>query len=350
MSWLDLTLPGKSHTLKAWDLSTKMSEIDEANKSLTRYNDELERKTSDLMQANKDLFESNHELAQLNKRLAETNKEFASTNRRFARLNIELAEVNKELEKAYVTIDKQNKTHTEFLNVAAHELRTPIMPILGTAELLKTEIEADASGDNNNNNADLEWKKHQVEVIIRNAERLETLANSILDVTRIEGQLLVLNYVKFDLIELISDIIKEYNRNQITKTNKILLEFRGHDSDIIVKADKDKIAQVMSNLLNNAFKFTMKKQTEKANIWVNCQRRDNDMAVVSVEDDGVGIDSDIMPRLFTKFTTSKSSLGGTGLGLFISKSIVEAHGGRIWAENRAYGNGAAFYFTIPLEI
>jgi signal transduction histidine kinase len=348
MDWFDLTLPDKSHTLKGWDLFTKTSEIDEANKTLARYNEELERKTSDLIQANKDLFDSNHELAQLNKRLAESNKKFASTNKRFAQLNIELAAVNKELEKAYITIDNQNKTHTEFINVAAHELRTPIMPILGTAELLKTEIEEDASGDNNN--ADLEWKKHQVEVIIRNAERLETLANSILDVTRIEGQLLVLNYEKFDLIELISDIIKEYNRNQMTKTNKILLEFGGHDSDIIIKADKDKIAQVMSNLLNNAFKFTMKKQTEKANIWVNCQRQDNDMAVVSVKDNGIGIDSDIMPRLFTKFATSMSSLGGTGLGLFISKSIIEAHGGRIWAENRADGNGAAIYFTMPLEI
>jgi signal transduction histidine kinase len=343
-----LTLPDKSHTSKGWELFTKTAEINEANKTLTRYNEELERKTSDLIQANKDLFNSNHELAQLNKHLAETNKKFASTNKRFAQLNIELAAVNKELEKAYVTIDNQSKTHTEFLNVAAHELRTPIMPILGTAELLKTELEEDADRDNNNGN--LEWKKHQLEVIIRNAERLETLANSILDVTRIEGQLLVLNYEKFDLIELISNIIKEYNRNQITKTNKILLEFGGHDSDIVIKADKDKIAQVMSNLLNNAFKFTMKKQTEKANICVSCQRQDNDMAVVSVEDNGPGIDSDIMPRLFTKFATSKSSLGGTGLGLFISKSIIEAHGGRIWAENRADGNGAAFYFAIPLVI
>jgi signal transduction histidine kinase len=343
-----LTLPGKSHTLKGWDLFTKTSEIDEANKTLTRYNEELERETSDLIQANKELFDSNHELAELNKRLAETNKKLASTNKRFAELNIELVEVIKELEKAYGTIDNQNKTHTEFLNVAAHELRTPIMPILGTAELLKTEIEEDAARDNNN--AGLEWKKHQLEVIIRNAERLETLANSILDVTRIEGQLFILNYEQFDLIELISNIIKEYNRNQITKTNKILLEFGGHDSDIIIKADKDKIAQVMSNLLNNAFKFTVKKQTEQANIWVSCQRQDNDMAVVSVKDNGIGIDSDIMPRLFTKFATSKSSLGGTGLGLFISKSIIEAHGGRIWAENGSDGNGATFYFTIPLVI
>jgi signal transduction histidine kinase len=343
-----LTVPDKSHTSKGWEIFTKTSEINEANKTLTRYNEELERKTSDLIQANKDLFNSNHELAQLNKQLAETNKKFASTNKRFAQLNIEIAAVNKELEKAYVTIDNQSKTHTEFLNVAAHELRTPIMPILGTAELLKTELEEDADRDNNNGN--LEWKKHQLEVIIRNAERLETLANSILDVTRIEGQLLVLNYEKFDLIELISNIIKEYNRNQITKTNKILLEFGGYDSDIVIKADKDKIAQVMSNLLNNAFKFTMKRQTEKANICVSCQRQDNDMAVVSVEDNGPGIDSDIMPRLFTKFATSKSSLGGTGLGLFISKSIIEAHGGRIWAENRADGNGAAFYFAIPLVI
>ena len=347
MGWLDLTLPGKSHTLKGSDLFTKTSEIDEANKTLARYNEELERKTLDLMQANKDLFHSNHELAVLNKQLAETNGKFARTNRRFAELNMQLAAMNIELEEAYITIDNQNKTHTEFLNVAAHELRTPIMPILGTAELLKTEIEEDASGDNK---ADLEWKKYQVEVIIRNAQRLETLANSILDVTRIEGQLLVLNYEKFDLIELISSIIKEYKRNQMTNTNKIVPEFGIHDSDIIIKADKDKIAQVMFNLLNNAFKFTMKKQTEKANIWISCQRQDNNMAVVSVKDNGMGLDSDIMPRLFTKFATSSSSLGGTGLGLFISKSIIEAHGGRMWAENRAEGNGAAFYFTIPLAI
>jgi signal transduction histidine kinase len=340
-----LTFPSNSHTLKGWDLFTKTSEIDEANKTLASYNEELERKTLDLMQANKDLFHSNHELAVLNKELAETNKRFASTNKRFAQLNIELAAMNRELEKAYITIDSQSKIHTEFLNIAAHELRTPIMPILGTAELLKTEMEEDASGDNN---SDLEWKKHQLEVIIRNAQRLETLANSILDVTKIEGQLLVLNYEKFDLIELISSTIKEYNTNQMTRTNKIVLEFEGHDSDIIIKADKDKIAQVISNLLNNAFKFTMKKQTEKANIWISCQRQDNNMAVVSVKDNGMGLDSDIMPRLFVKFATSNSSLGGTGLGLFISKGIIEAHGGRIWAENRAEGNGAAFYFTIPL--
>ena len=219
------------------------------------------------------------------------------------------------------------------------------MPILGTAELLKTEIEEDVCCDNS---SDLERIKHQIEVIVRNAQRLETLANSILDVTKIESQLLVLNYEKFDLIELISNIIKEYNENQMT--NKIVVEFGGHDSDIIVKADKDKIAQVMSNLLNNALKFTTKKQTENRNIWVSCQRKDNDLAVVSVKDNGIGIDSEVFPRLFSKFATSNPSLGGIGLGLFISKSIVEAHDGRIWAEHRADENGAAFYFTIPLAI
>jgi signal transduction histidine kinase len=124
--------------------------------------------------------------------------------------------------------------------------------------------------------------------------------------------------------------------------------------------DKVRISQVISNLLRNAIKFsqvnkdgtifvTLEKRRKKGNGDIADAEKQEE-AIVTIKDIGSGIDSDIMPRLFTKFATSSSSLGGTGLGLFISKSIIEAHGGRMWAENRAEGNGAAFYFTIPLAI
>jgi signal transduction histidine kinase len=160
--------------------------------ALARANQQLELKTSEQNASNKALFESNRELAQVNKEIAETNKRFALTNKQFAltnkqfvELNKELTAVNKELALAYQTIEKQNKIHIEFINIAAHELRTPIQPILGTAELLKSEIEEDTyydRQDSNNNGIQVEQIKSRLEVIIRNAKRLKELASNILDV------------------------------------------------------------------------------------------------------------------------------------------------------------------------
>ncbi len=262
--------------------------------------------------------------------------------------------VNKELALAYQTIEKQNKIHIEFINIAAHELRTPIQPILGTAELLKSEIEEATyydRQDSNNNGIQVKQIKNRLEVIIRNAKRLKELANNILDVSRIESQLLVLNKEEFDLEELISSIISEYNGSQ--KGKKQLVQFKG-DINIIIKADKDRIAQVISNLLNNAIKFT--KDEPEGTISISCQRKNDDndnnnYVLVNVKDTGKGIDHEIFPKLFSKFitTTSKSSNDGIGLGLFVSKAIVEAHGGKIWAENNSDGKGATFAFSLPIN-
>jgi signal transduction histidine kinase len=163
--------------------------------ALARANQQLELKTSEQNASNKALFESNRELAQVNKEIAETNKRFALTNKQFAltnkkfvELSKELAAVNKELALAYQTIEKQNKIHIEFINIAAHELRTPIQPILGTAELLNSEIEEDTYYDrkDSKNGIQVEQIKSRLEVIIRNAKRLNELASNILDVSRIE--------------------------------------------------------------------------------------------------------------------------------------------------------------------
>jgi signal transduction histidine kinase len=349
--------------LKAEDLASKTEELNELNMALARANQQLELKTSEQNASNKALFESNRELAQVNKEIAETNKRFALTNKQFAltnkqfvELSKELTAVNKELALAYQTIEQQNKIHIEFINIAAHELRTPIQPILGTAELLKSEIEEATyydRQDSDTNGIQVEQIKNRLEVIIRNAKRLKELANNILDVSRIESQLLVLNKEHFNLEELISNIISEYNGGQ--KGKKRLVEFKG-DRNIIVKADKDRIAQVISNLLNNAIKFT--KEEPEGTISISCQRKNDDKddnnnnyVLVNVKDTGKGIDHEIYPRLFSKFitTTSKSSNDGIGLGLFVSKAIVEAHGGKIWAENNSDGKGATFAFILPIN-
>ena len=330
--------------------------------ALARANQRLELKTSEQNASNKALFESNRELAQVNKEIAETNKRFALTNKQFVELNKELTAVNKELALAYQTIEQQNKIHIEFINIAAHELRTPIQPILGTAQLLKSEIEEDAYYDrqdsDNNNGIQVERIKSRLEVIIRNAKRLKELASNILDVSRIESQLLLLNKEEFDLEELISSIISEYNESQ--KGKKQLVEFKG-ERNIIVKADKDRIARVISNLLNNAVKFT--KDEPEGTIFISCQRKDDDKddnnnnnyVLANVKDTGKGIDHEIFPRLFSKFvtsttnTSSKSSTDGIGIGLFVSKAIVEAHDGKIWAENNSDGKGATFTFSLPID-
>ena len=360
-----LKLKSEELTSKIEDITSKTEELNELNMALARANEQLELKTSEQNASNKALFESNRELAQVNKEIAETNKRFALTNKQFAltnkqfiELSKELTAVNKELALAYQTIEKQNKIHIEFINIAAHELRTPIQPILGTAELLKNEIEEATYNDrqdrNNNNGIQVEQIKSRIEVIIRNAKRLKELASNILDVSRIESQLLALNKEQFNLEEVISSIISVYNESS-QKEKKLLVELEG-DRNIIVKADKDKIAQVISNLLNNAVKFT--KDEPEGTISISSQRKDdddddnnNDYVLVSVKDTGKGIDNKIFPRLFSKFitTTSKSSTDGIGIGLFVSKAIVEAHGGKIWAENNSDGKGAAFAFSLPID-
>jgi signal transduction histidine kinase len=201
----------------------------------------------------------------------------------------------------------------------------------------------------------------KLEVIIRNAIRLQRLTEDILDVTKIESQALKLRLEKANLKDLISDIIGDYTRsNEIGKLkSNVKIRFNPHDKDnsIFVNVDSGRIAQVISNLISNALKFT-----EEGSITLAIDKKiskdnNNNQVIVSVKDTGAGIDPEILPRLFTKFAT-KSDVG-TGLGLYISKSIIESHGGKIWAENNKNNDnnnnldeqtrrGSTFYFTLPL--
>lgn len=215
----------------------------------------------------------------------------------------------------------------DFINIAAHELRTPIQPILGLSEVVSQKVHGEERG--------------YMDVIIRNAKRLHRLTEDILDVTKIESQSLRFKNERLNLTEVIMNVLSEYE-SQVKKTQNVTITSTAKE-DFIVEGDKGRLAQVLSNLLNNAIKFT-----QEGTIVILAKIINNDNAtIVSVKDTGIGISTEIFPRLFEKFVTSKS-FEGTGLGLYISKRIIEAHGGSIWAENNSDGKGATFSFTLPI--
>jgi len=264
-----------------------------------------------------------------NNKIKITAEELKRTNESLAESNNLLVEKNKQLE----IHDKMQK---EFINVAAHELRTPTQAIIGFSELLEL---------------DPENGKSFADPILRNAKRLNRLTNDVLDVTKIESNMLNLRMQQFNLKDLIITIINDLQQQirMDIKNKKIEIVYDNTigNSDIMVNADKARITQVISNLIDNAIKFT-----ENGTIYINIDKKkmgdnNSDKVIVSIKDTGSGIHADIYPRLFLKFASK--SYQGTGLGLFISKSIIEAHGGAIWAENNANGRGAKFTFSLPIK-
>ncbi|MDQ4073497.1 MAG: HAMP domain-containing histidine kinase, partial [Thermoproteota archaeon] len=221
------------------------------------------------------------------------------------------------------------------------ELRTPIQPILGGAELIKTKA-------TNNEQVMIS------DTIVRNARRLRKLADDILDVSKIESNTLKLNSQVFDLNELILDVVKEFSNINTNQKKKIWFETGGLNAPYNVVGDRNRIGQVLTNLIENSIKFASGEEEEDCVIYIGVKETSFDrqvdgdtggnFVVVSIKDNGKGIDADMMPRLFTKFTSK--SYQGTGLGLYISKSIIEAHGGKMWARNNDDGKGATFSFTL----
>lgn len=248
-------------------------------------------------------------------------------------------ELYQQVKQANERLKLHDKMQQEFINVAAHELRTPIQPILSTVGLLSSTNQAMVTRKELNDS---------ISMIARNATRLKQLSEDILDVTKIESQTLELKKELYDLNGIIRSSIEEYKRNPTIKYNtKIQLEYLPLHSKLYVEVDKARIVQVIFNLLANAFKFT-----KEGNIVISIQRNQTSSseALISVKDSGQGINQEVFPRLFEKFASK--SFQGTGLGLFISRSIVEAHGGRIWALNNNKlvegKRGATFFFTLPI--
>ena len=242
------------------------------------------------------------------------------------------AELYKRINFYYEQLKIHNKMQEEFINIAAHELRTPIQPILSLSELLLSK------------KGNIEQYEELLESINRNGKRLQRLAENILDVTKIESQSLQLKKEKFILNDLILSIFANY-KSHMKEISNVKLAMAQKEDIVLVEGDKERLTQVFDNILGNAIKFT-----KEGTITVSIQRmkeNDKEFAVVSAKDTGSGIDSEILPRLFTKFATKSDT--GTGLGLYISKRIIETHGGKIWAENNLQETGATFSFSLALD-
>lgn len=233
-----------------------------------------------------------------------------------------------ELKKLNIKLEIQDSMQKEFINVAAHELRTPIQPIIGLAESLR-----DKKGD-------ISSQTNLIDMIIKSGKRLQRVSENILDVTRIESNTLKINKEGLNIKDLIYDLFQDFNYHLHSnyKEKDVELKFEAKE-DIFVTADRSRLAQVIMNLFHNAIKFT-----DKGIIAVSVEMVDGNV-LVKVKDTGTGISNIVSSQLFTKFTIKSET--GTGLGLFISKNIVEAHGGNMWAENNMGEKGATFAFTIP---
>jgi two-component system, OmpR family, sensor histidine kinase VicK len=269
-------------------------------------------------------------------------------------------------------LKEQQTDQREFISIAAHELRAPIQPILGLAEVLKSRQEVQ-----------MEKQRELLSVIIRNAKRLKELTENILDITRIENKSLELHKEPVDIDEIVIGVLNDaLDESEFSKKIRLVyirsetrifdsaLNLSHSDSSIAfgserkgssltISADRFRLNQVMTNLVGNAIKFSGNGDTITVSVSTDNQIDDverinsrgegggNKTLVVRVKDTGRGIDPEIMPTLFKKFVSKSEK--GIGLGLFISKNIVEAHGGEIWAETPSKEKGAVFSFTVPMD-
>ena len=269
----------------------------------------------------------NDEIAELSSHFNIMKQYIVSTNKHLNRL---VKERTRELEIANEQLKMQDKMQKEFINIASHEMKTPVQAILTYSQLLQKYPEK---------------QKEFALAINRNSIRLQRLSNDILDVAKIESGGLILNKEVFDINKVVSDIIDDYKTIIVNNSYDVKLNFKPFQGTLLIEANKERISGVISNLLSNAIKFT-----KKGEIFVSVDKKEDDnydnYALVTVRDTGEGIDSEILPNIFSKFITK--SFEGIGLGLYISKYIVEAHGGKILAENNIDGKGATFSFSLPL--
>jgi signal transduction histidine kinase len=242
-------------------------------------------------------------------------------------------------------ITTSDKVKEDFVNICAHELRSPIQPILGLSILVKNKI-TDAN------------QREILDVIIRNAKRLKRLADDLLEVTKIESDLIKLDKEKFNLNDFLNETLfdyatkasKEEHGDNDNNTHLNIVKSIPDDIVFSVDADKDRLIQVIHNILNNAVRArsdgTYNNDVDNEAIYFSLHKSKENEVQISIKDRGTGIDDEILSNLFTKFITKSGK--GIGLGLFIAKNIIEAHDGKIWATNNNDGKGATFCFTLPI--
>jgi signal transduction histidine kinase len=368
-------------SVKTGELLAKTDELREANESLHAANKEIRKRTEELKNAKNDLTEIERELLAANDKVMETNHMFALTNKELAKVSKDLVAVQEEIKQMVI---KQK----EFVDIAAHELRTPIQALSGNFELIETEIPSLLQNSVKGMEATLKEFENLVKDKPRleqftnrlisshkNTQRLEKLVNDILVTSRIENNKLQLHKESFNLNEKIQSVIKDVltkisiaslHANSPTPIDIVIEPL---EDPLMVFADKLRIYEVLSNLMDNAIKFSNGKSItisikrfqnnkDKANhVHLsgetenvesgNRKKKNKEFVLVSIKDNGKGIDEEILPLLFNKFVTKSHQ--GTGLGLYIAKSIIEAHGGNIVAQNNKNEKGATFSFSLPIE-
>jgi signal transduction histidine kinase len=264
----------------------------------------------------------------------------------------EIKKSNENLKMANEKLKVKDKVLNEFIHIASHELRNPIQPILSLSQIVKSIFEQKSESE-----IDKDKIFNILDIIIRNAKKLHRISNDVLDAAKIETNSFVLTKEKFNLIEWLKSLIDDFKSQQQNDICDIKMDFniekkqqqQQNENYFIIEADKARISQVISNLLLNALKFTNKDCLIQVIVEKKELDRRKKEIIVSIKDTGTGIDHDIFPKLFTKFATKSSQ--GTGLGLYICKNIVEAHGGKIWAKNNNEdGKGAIFSFSLPFSI
>ncbi|MGA9170406.1 MAG: HAMP domain-containing sensor histidine kinase, partial [Nitrososphaeraceae archaeon] len=312
----------------------------------------LTHATSEVKKGNLDVlvqYKGNDELSLLGESFNSMVQSIKNYTKKQNQFTSELKELNEQLK-------YKDQLKDQFINIAAHELRTPIQPILGLTEVIRSR---NAASDTHKQDEEF------LEIIIRNAKRLRGLSEKILDISKIENRVLRLDKERFNINEKLRDIINDIK----SKENEVEIIFAEPNVDpVIVDADRIRIDEVISNLLTNAVEstknsirgnsaydqgrnaitvFTAMKSNQEYNNKDNISSKKEGEFVINIRDRGTGIDPEIQEKLFTIFVTKSET--GSGLGLFISKGIVEAHGGKIWAENNADGKGATFSFSLPIS-
>lgn len=235
-----------------------------------------------------------------------------------------------ELRRAHEKLKSVDRLKTEFMNMAAHELKTPLVPMVGYLQLI----------DKHKLNRE---DRENLEIAIRNTKRLQQLVQDILDIAKLESRVMKFNWEDVDLTRVVKDCVSSIS--PLTQQKKLYLNMVMPKQLPPVRGDFMRLSQVLTNLLNNAVKFT-----DKGGITVRA-RKSGDQVVVEVIDTGIGISKSDQRKLFRKFfqtQAGKRKPGGTGLGLAISKQIIKLHKGKIWVRSTP-GKGSTFAFSLPIK-
>lgn len=294
------------------------------------------------IQKNQDLTRATEELSVLNERLEMKMEELAEANRKFKDMNEELHQQREVAERAKLQACEASRAKSDFLANMSHELRTPLNSIIGFSELLEDEV----SGPVN------EKQKEYIKYIFASGQHLLKLINDILDISKVESGKMALEPSEVNLQEAVTTALAMLQEKALKHSIKFAFEI-SPEAEVPIVADERKLKQIMFNLLSNAVKFT----PDGGSVRVSVRRNrgtgaEGDSVEISVIDTGTGISREDLPKLFKEFSQLVTPSGkrgeGTGLGLALTKRLVELHGGRIWVESELK-KGSVFAFTIPVR-